>query len=198
MVALMLAALALSQRGWLRSGYLCLGLSVGIKFVTAAIVPWFIWKQVAQYPWRKRSGAAVLAVLLVLLPGLVGLAAFGADAGAYDGIRVVFEHQTAGIQTRGQALLGGMLTRVGLLLLFYALLSVAVLRAGIPGSFLVCWAYFCVIVIFFGAPVAFAWYMVWPLAASLVRWDRLGLAITAGCTVLAAVLLFNYTVPYAR
>ena len=187
MVALMLVGIALSQQGRPRAGYLLVGLSIGIKFVTAAIVPWLIMDQLF---WERRHGrlaAAALALGLILAPSLVGYAAFGVHTNAMDGIKAVVAPGGVGI---------GMLPRLGVLLLVYAVLSLAVWRFSVPGMYLSCWALFCLTLIFIGAPVSFAWYMVWPFSASLIRWDRYGVAITATCAPLSAFLLARYTVLY--
>ena len=198
MVALMLGGIALCQKGRRRVGYLVLGLSVGIKFVSAAIVPWLIWQQVSRQPPRERLAATALALGLVLAPSVVGYAAFRAETRAFDGIKAVFEYQTAGNVTEEATGKPSMLPRLGILLLVYAALSLVVWRSEVPGFYLSCWALFCVALIVIGVPVAFAWYMVWPFSASLVRWDTFGLRVTLCCIALSVVLLVQYTVPYAR
>jgi hypothetical protein len=210
MVALMLGGITLCQKGRQRVGYLLLGLSIGIKFVSAAVVPWLIWQQVSRLPPRERLASAALALGLVLAPSVVGYAAFRAETRAFDGIKAVFEHQTAGIQKTtstnappdGNAALEptgrSLLPRFGILLLVYAALSIAVWRSEVSGFYLACWAVFCVTLIVIGVPVAFAWYMVWPFSASLVRWDRFSMRVTLCCVALSVVLLVRYTVPYAR
>jgi len=212
MVALMLGGIALCQKGRQRVGYLLLGLSIGIKFVSAAIVPWLIWQQVSRQPPRERLASAALALALVLAPSVVGYAAFRAETRAFDGIKAVFEYQTAGTQeTRSTTNAGpdsnapleptgrrSVLPRLGILLLVYVALSIAVWRSEASGFYLSCWALFCVTLIVIGVPVAFAWYMVWPFSASLVRWDRFSVRVTLCCVALSVVLLVKYTVPYAR
>jgi hypothetical protein len=90
------------------------------------------------------------------------------------------------------------LSRLAVLLLVYVGLSTAVWRSQVTGFYLSCWAVFAVTLIVIGAPLAFAWYMVWPFSASLIRWDRFGLSVNVACAVLAGILLVQYTVPYAR
>jgi hypothetical protein len=212
MMALMLGGLALCQHRRQRVGYLLVGLSVGIKFVTAAIVPWLIWQDVSQDPPRERLAAIALALGLVLAPSVVGYTAFRAATGALDGIKTVFAQQTGSIQetvlttnpgpggnpTIRPSGRRGLLPRLGILLLVYAALSIAVWRSDVPGLYLSCWGLFCVTLIAIGVPVTFAWYMVWPFSASLVRWDKFGLRVTLCCAMLSVILLVRYTVPYAR
>ena len=191
MAALMLSGIALCLKGRTRVGYLLLGLSIGIKFVSAAIVPWLIVQEVSRQPRGKRFVAAAVALGLVLAPIVVGYAAFHVQTNVFDGIKTVYEHQTAGGTP-------SVLWRLAVLLLLYGVLSIAVWRFDTPGLYLSCFALFTMTLIVIGAPVPFAWYMVWPLGASLVRWDRFGLKVNLACTALAVLLLLSYTMPYAR
>jgi hypothetical protein len=211
MVALMLAGIALWQKGRTRAGYLLVGLSIGIKFVSAAIVPWLIMEQVVRRKGQRQLAATGLALGLMLAPTAAGYAAFRVNTNALAGIGAVVEHQIGGSQatvpasdaavseqspTRPTTL--GVVPRIAVLLAVYAVLSLAVWRSSVPGMYLSCWALFCMTLIVVGAPVAFAWYMIWPLSASLIRWDRYGVTISVACAVLSIFLLARYTAPYVR
>jgi hypothetical protein len=147
---------------------------------------------------------------LVLAPTLVAYAAFHVRTNAFDGIKAVYEHQTDGVQETTSAAdvvrtppapsawTLAALWRSAVLLLVYGGLSVAVWRCDAPGFYLSCWAAFSVTLIVIGAPVPFAWYMIWPLSASLIRWDRLGLRVNLACAALAVVLLAQYSVLFVR
>jgi len=210
MVALMLAGIALCQKRRPRAGYLLVGLSIGIKFVTAAVVPWLLIELVRQRPHR-RLAATALALGLTLAPTLIGYAAFRVHTNALAGIKAVFEHQLAGMEGTASTAESGsiatsstasvsasILPRVGVLLVVYAVLSLAVWRSSVAGMYLSCWALFTLTLIVIGAPVAFAWYMIWPFSASLVRWDKYGIIISSACAVLSIFLLARYTVLYLR
>ncbi len=94
MVALMLGGIALCQKRRPGIGYALLGLSAGIKFVTASIVPWVILEQVRRQPPRERFTTVALALALVLAPSVLGYATFRAELRGFDGIRTVFERQS--------------------------------------------------------------------------------------------------------
>lgn len=207
MAALMLGGIALCNRGR-SAGYLLLGLSAGIKFVTAAIVPWVIWEQVARLPASKRLGAAALATSLALAPNVIGHRVFSAETGVFEGIRTVFERQTVNVASTGEtegigapparSVSTSMLMRGATILLIYVLLTLAIWRTKAPGFYLSCWSVFSMTVMVFAAPVLFPWYIVWPFSTAVIRWDRLGAGATLACAVLALVRLVQYTVPYVR
>jgi len=210
MAGLMLAGIAVYLKNRPRLGYLLVGFSIGIKFVTAAIVPWLIMRQVSREPHGKRVAATALALGIVLTPLVVGYTVFQVHTNVIDGIKAVYEHQTDGARASASTVgsgvaesavaagaRSGLLRSAGLLLL-YVLLTVAVWRSHVPGFYLSCWAVFSLSIIIFAAPVSFAWYMVWPISASLIGWDRFGITMNLVFGFLAAYLLAVYTLPYAR
>jgi hypothetical protein len=211
MAALMLGGIALCARGRSKSGYLLLGLSVGIKFVTAAIVPWLILRQLSRQPRHTRLAAAALAAGLTLAPTLIGYSIFQVNRNVLDGIAAVYEHQTTGGRTVSTTTdvapspvaaasdrTGTALSRFVVLLIVYGGLTLAIWRFDDPALYLSCWAIFSMCLAIFGAPVVFAWYMVWPMSASLIRWDRLGLRVNLACATLAVLVVLRYSIPYAR
>lgn len=210
MAALMLGGIALCLKGRSRTGYLLLGLSVGIKFVTAAIVPWLILQQLSRRPPGKRLGTAVLAVVLVLAPIVIGFAVFRVQARALDGIKAIYARQTAGVHQRpsdsngaraipaASPLTPTTVIRWTSIVLVYVGLSIAVWRSPHPNLYLSCWAAFSLTLIIIGAPAAFAWYTVWPFSTASIAWDRFGVKVNLASAVLAGLLLTAYTVPYVR
>jgi alpha-1,6-mannosyltransferase len=212
MVALMLSGIALCLKGRARIGYFVVGLSIGIKFVTAAIVPWLIIRQLSRQPAAKRLSTGVLALGLAFLPTLVAYAAFQVRTNALDGIKAVYEHQTDGVQetpsttdasrSRPIPAPGGRgpraLWRAVALILVYGALTLVVWRFDATGVDLLCWAIFSMALVLIGTPVPFPWYMVWPLSGALIRWDRLGVKVNLACAALTVMLLVQYTVLYVR
>jgi hypothetical protein len=212
MVALMLGGIALYLKGRSHLGYFLIGLSVGIKFVTAAIVPWLIIRQLTRQPSANRFRTAVLALGLAFVPTLLAYAAFHVRTNALDGIKAVYEHQTDAIQetpsttdaSRSRPTPGPSgraprtLQRAAVLMLLYGVLTVVVWRFDAAGLDLSCWAIFSMTLILIGTPVPFPWYMVWPLSGSLIRWDRIGVKVNLACAALALMLLVQYTVLYVR
>jgi alpha-1,6-mannosyltransferase len=209
MIALMVAGIALCQKERPRAGYLLVGLSIGIKFVSAAIVPWLILEQIRRHRRQPWLGQAVLAVVLSLTPTILGYLAFGAQTNPLAGIGTVFARQVAADDTTATASVAtgtnqstssrsGALPRVTLLLAVYAALTLMVWRSAVPGRYLSCWALFSLTLVVIGAPVPFAWYMIWPFSVAVLRWDNYARVVTATCVVLSVFLLAQYTVLYAR
>ena len=208
MIALLLAGIACCQKERPRAGYLLVGLSIGIKFVSAAIVPWLILEQIRRQrqPWLA---PVALAIGLSLTPTVLGYLAFSAQTNPLDGIRTVFARQVAADRTAAPASVAtgnnpstpsrsGVLPRAGLLLAVYAALTLMVWRSAVPGRYLACWALFTLTLVVIGAPVPFAWYMIWPFSAAVVRWDQYARVVTATCVVLSVFLLAQYTLLYTR
>jgi len=209
MIALMLAGIAFCQKERPRAGYLLVGLSIGIKFVTAAIVPWLILEQIRGHRRQAWLAPVVLAVGLSLAPTLIGYLAFSAQTNPLTGITTVFARQIAADKPSAPISAAiernpstpsrrGALPRVGLLLAVYAALTLMVWRSGVPGRYLSCWALFSLTLVVIGAPVPFAWYMIWPFSAAVLRWDKHARVVTATCVVLSVFLLAQYTWLYTR
>jgi hypothetical protein len=209
MIALMLAGIVFCQRERPRAGYLLVGLSIGIKFVSAAIVPWLILEQIRRHRRQPWLAPAVLAIVLSLTPTVLGYLAFSAQTNPLAGIRTVFARQVAADEPASPASVptqsnpstpsrSGALPRVGLLLAVYAALTLMVWRSAVPGRYLSCWALFSLTLVVIGAPVPFAWYMIWPFSVAVLRWDSYARVVTASCVVLSLFLLVQYAIIYAR
>jgi len=207
MIALMLAGIALCQKERPRAGYLLVGLSIGIKFVSAAIVPWLILVQIRRHRREPWLAPVVLAVVLSLTPTVLGYLAFSAQTNPLAGIGTVFARQVGAVETTAAVAAGtnqstssrsGALPRMSLLLAVYAALTLMVWRSAVPGRYLSCWALFSLTLVVIGAPVPFAWYMIWPFSVAVLRWDKYARVVTATCVVLSVFLLAQYTLLYAR
>ena len=211
MIALMLAGIACCQKERPRAGFLLVGLSIGIKFVSAAMVPWLIIEQIRRHRHRRQPWLApvALAVGLSVTPTVLGYLAFSAQTNPLAGIRTVFTRQVAAEETLAPSSVAtgsnssspsrnGAMPRAGLLLAVYAALTLMVWRSAVPGRYLSCWALFALTVVVIGAPVPFAWYMIWPFSAAVLRWDNYARVVTATCALLSIFLLVQYTVLYAR
>ena len=209
MVALMLASIAVMEKGRSRVGFLLLGLSVGVKFITASLVPWLLIEQLSRGRHHRRLATAALMLGLVLAPSLAGTSCSVGEQTRSPGSRryssarsrqdVAVPADTGSSQPTATERIGmAAARRAAILILIYAVLSLALRRSTVPGMYLSYRALFSLTLIVIGAPVPFAWYMVWPLSASLLRWDRYGILVTAACVVMSAALLAQYTVLYMR
>jgi hypothetical protein len=209
MMSLMLAGIACQLKGRTQAGYLLLGCSAGVKYVTATIVPWLLLRE--RLSLRSSLRTVAVASALVLIPNVASLAVFWRGAHTFDGLRDVYVQRTDASETpnrspgstaggnskgRAQAARRSPLStwlRLSALTLVYAALTVMVARAGIP-RVLAAWAAFALAVVWVGMPVIFAWYMAWPIAPAMARPQELR-RVAFASLVSGAVLQFVYTVP---
>lgn len=74
MMALLLGCVVLFRSGRPWFAYLMLGLSMAVKFVPIALLPWIVLEHVRTQPRRRRMATVVLAAVVALSPTLAGLA----------------------------------------------------------------------------------------------------------------------------
>ncbi len=190
---------------------LCLGLSVSIKPVTLALLPWaFLEYARLEHgrSGRQMLGALVAAPLLVLLPLVLFFAPLwaGPETTASAQLRMSFM-QGETYLTRTATLhswfaahglgpgLGTLLTSLiqnWMLVLLYAALTVWLWRAPRLGGWLLAWAVFSVGVMFLFLKPPFPWYVTWFWPICLLRWDRLHLSLSAACLALSLLMTFGY------
>jgi hypothetical protein len=208
MMSLMLTGVACHLRGHKSAGYLLLGCSAGVKYLTASVVPWLLLRDTTSLRSSLRAIAAALA--LMLLPNVASYAVFWRGAHTFDGLREVYVQRTDAPEPsasgHGAAAAGGARAqaarrsplstwlRLGALVLVYAGLTVLVVRAGGP-SLLPAWAAFALAVVWIGMPIIFAWYMVWPIAAALPCAGGSARRLAIVSLVAGMLLQFAYTVP---
>lgn len=198
-LALCAAALLLEKRyAW---AGLLLGLSIGVKLITLALLPWLLLEC-----WRRNTGRARWTAALpflggVLAPLVLGYAAFwhGPDTllalqqRSLHGFDAAAQAQTARIgawlSARGVAqaaipLLTALTQRGGLVLL-YAGLTVWLWRARPVGGWLTAWLLFAPCLMFAGMGDPFPWYIAWFWTPALLRGNRLSLGLSAASFLLA-------------
>lgn len=190
---------------------LCLGLSVSIKPITLALLPWALLEYARLEPGQSRQkmlGALVAAPLLVLLPLAVFFAPLWAGPSTLASAQLRMSYmQGAAYLTRTASLhswfaahglgpgLGSLLTSLvqnWMLVLLYAALTVWLWRVPRVGGWLLAWAAFSVGVMFLFLKPPFPWYMTWFWPICLLRWDRLHLSLSAACLCLSLLMTFGY------
>jgi len=190
---------------------LCLGLSVSIKPVTLALLPWALLEYARLEQGRNRQqmlGALVAAPLLVLLPLVLLFAPLWAGPSTLASAQLRMSFMQGGAYlTRAATLhswfaahglgpgLGSLLTSLiqnWMLVVLYAALTVWLWRAPRVGGWLLAWAVFSVGVMFLFLKPPFPWYVTWFWPICLLRWDRLHLSLSAGCLVLSLLMTFGY------
>ena len=187
---------------------LCLGLSIAIKPVTLALLPWALLEYGRGRPWRQALPGLLAALLLALLPlvllfaplwsGPQTLASaqlrtnYGQDAGTLAHAAAVHGWLTARGAGPGLASALTSLAQNWLLALLYAALTLWLWRRPQPGGWLLAWAFFSLAVMFLFLKPAFPWYITWFWPICLLRWNRLYLSLSAGCFALSLLMTFGY------
>ena len=190
---------------------LCLGLSVSIKPVTLALLPWALLEYARlehRRSRRQRLGALIAAPLLVLLPLVLFFAPLwaGPATTASAQLRMSFGQgaayvaQTAALRSWFAAHslgpgLGSLLTSLiqnWMLVLLYAALTLWLWKMPRTGGWLMAWAVFSLGVMFWFLKPPFPWYITWFWPICLLRWDRLHLSLAAGCFSLSLLMTFGY------
>lgn len=190
---------------------LYLGLSVSIKPVTLALLPWALleyWRVEQGRSLRQKLPALALAPLLVLLPLALLFAPLWAGPATIASAQLRTNYmQGAAYIAQAQALhswfaghgigpgLASVLTSLvqnRLLVLLYIALTVWLWKMPRTGGWLLAWAVFSLGVMFLFLKPAFPWYITWFWPIFLLRWDRLSLSLSAGCFFLSLLMTFGY------
>ena len=190
---------------------LCLGLSVAIKPVTLALVPWALleyWRVEHGRPLRQKLPALALAPLLVLLPLVLLFVPLWAGPATLATAQLRTSYaQGAAYLAQAAALhswfaahgagpgLASLLTSLvqnRLLVLLYVALSVWLWKMPRTGGWLLAWGVFSLGVMFLFLKPAFPWYIIWFWPLLLLRWDRLHLTLSAGCFCLSLLMTVGY------
>lgn len=187
---------------------LCLGLSVGIKPFTLALLPWALLDYSRGRTLRQALAAAAVASAAVLLPlvlafaplwgGAVTLAPmqqralYGQSAAALA--RGLHFHAWLGAHGAGPQVASALvsLSQNWLLALLYLALSVLLWKGRVAGGWLTAWALFSAALMFLLISPAFPWYVSWFWPFCLLRWDRRHLGLSAACLVLSLVWTMGY------
>jgi hypothetical protein len=208
MVAVMLAGLAAHARGARRAGYILVGLSAGVKFITLALVPWMIVSDVREHSASRAGAAAIIALGLALAPTVVAYAAFWEGRATFEGIRRVYEQKIDVGSDGPETSIGrgtyaarrervGFVTRLVLLGLLHAGVTLAILRRPANDMPLAGWSWFALLLAWVVMPVTFCWYMIWPWSTTLTRWSAPNRPVLIASGVLSLFLTWVYTVRLA-
>ncbi|MDP2183165.1 MAG: hypothetical protein Q8K99_11435 [Actinomycetota bacterium] len=184
MVALMLAGIALVLRSSWKLGFLVLGVSVGVKFVSLAIVPWLVLEMVRRMSWRRAAGRTAVSGVLVLAPVLLALLPFWTGPGTLWGLGAMYNTRSSGDTT--------MRAGVVFVVFLYAVLTVWVWR-GRGERLAPAWTLWSTAGILFAIPGILPWYLSWPTSVTLTRWDRRQAVISVACMVLGVRWMLYYT-----
>jgi len=187
---------------------LFLGLSVGIKLITLAVLPW-VWMEWGRgKSWRLRLFGGCLAMLLALAPTMIsyfGLWHGWATLSALQA-RSMFHVDAATLEQN--TVLSGWLLRHGfeklaascLVTLFqnrvivaaFILLTLWLSRSLRPAQWLTAWAIVAVALMFFAMGLPFPWYICWFWPIFLLRWNKIDMIFSTLCFCLALTWTAGY------
>ena len=187
MVALMLAAVWLFMTRRPKTGALALGLSAGVKYVTASMAPWLI----AEEARTRRLRAADVAVYAVLFAAPFVAAALLLRVSPVTALMSFkwFTGSSSAMSALGTA--PRLWVKGGALVIVYALLSLWLWHRGGSGDYLLAWPLFALCVLaLFARP--YPWYLTWPSVVVMTRWDRRHTQLAFVCVAISAVLMARY------
>lgn len=199
LMAGLLGAAALQQRGRWGPAALVLGLSVGVKFITVLALPWLVLACVRDRHGGDRARAALGLALVALLPTVICYLPFWQGAATFAGLQVrsQFGQTPDALARDAQAsgwLLGHGLPHGAILVAlgrqWPVMLTLAVLTCWLwrrPGTpWLAAWPLLAAALMVWGLGMPSPWYLTWLWAAALTRWNRWGLAVS-GVTLAASL-----------
>ncbi len=187
---------------------LCLGLSVGIKLITLAVLPWVLMEYGRGRPGRQKLAALAVAISLILLPLIICYGHLWSGAATLASLqqRSLYGLSAAELARNAQWLtwLHGhgvgitlasalvSLSQNWLILALYASLTLWLWRRTAVGNWLLAWALLAAGLMFFAMGLPFPWYIAWFWPVCLLRWDRFHLTLSGACFGLSLAWTAGY------
>lgn len=211
MIGLMLLALAYYLRSRLTAGMLILGLSISVKYMTAAMLPLLVIDRLKKKGCSPATVSLTLfACLLSLVPVVLFFIPFWQGSSTFSGLSSLpsigygatepgqYHHLQQwfaglGVPLQIASLLTTVLAQWRLLAVFLGLMVWVCLSKG-QERWAVAWIIFGMYLLLFGTRKVFPWYMIWPFAVSLLRWSRTHIWLSGLCFGLSVLLTMLYTV----
>jgi hypothetical protein len=205
MMALLLwgASLVLARNDL--AGALLIGLSAGVKVPTVAVLPWIALDNAGITDRGRALRRAAAKTLLVLAPTVLGFVPLWEGTATFGPVlRRLHATSAASVSPRDTTSPesphpgpGAIMTlaRQGPVIVIYVGLTAWLLlrrRSG-SGDWLDAWVILAFALIVWTMGVWFPWYLMWPWAVVLTRWDRTRMAACAACAGLAISALFKYS-----
>lgn len=210
MMLLLLCGILLLLREKRAVGFLMLGLSFGVKFVTAPMLCWMLMEQSRGkriVEGARRTGIGALAMIvpciLCYAPFWHGMAIFSGAAHRWRwGLIWSSASKHATITYWLAKLMPGREDRIASFLtspwpvfvIFLALTAWIWRRRGERDS-LIAWPVLAGCLALFTMGVPFPWYFMWGWTVSLLRWNRAHLAMSGVFLLAGFIATMGYTVP---
>ena len=189
---------------------LFLGGSVGIKLVTLAVLPWAWMEWARARSWRERILGGAAAVILTLLPTVVCYVGLwhGAATLASLHARALYNLSAATLQENSSVAIWLQSHGVGasaagiLVTLFqnrwilgaFALLTLWQAIRPRPARWLTAWGTLSALLMLSAMGLPFPWYISWFWPVCLLRWDKVGMGLSAACFGLSLLWVSGYAV----
>jgi hypothetical protein len=186
-------------------GSFLIGLSAGIKFPPLAVLPWLMLDRPSVSGRAQATRLAAAKVALLLAPTVLGLAPLWQGSDTFAPVikrlhGMPGERREPGaiattVRPDPAPLALAALTRQAPVIVVYLGLTAWLLvrRRLAKRNWLDAWVILSVCLIVWTMGVWFPWYLSWPWAVILTRWDRPRLAASAACLGLAISALFKYS-----
>jgi hypothetical protein len=211
MMALVLSSAALYLRGRLFGGDLMLGLSIGVKFLPLALLPWLILERCRGKNWRHATRLSVCAVVLALAPTVLAYVPLWRGSETFTAIQKRTQwgagsqtfrveeslRQRAPVGLPGPMIwAGGFAVRQYPVVLTFLVLSAWLWRSRTPGYWLDAWGILAFGFVTWTMTARYPWYMIWPLTTSLTRWGWKRACLSAGYIGYGIYMMQYYTHRY--
>lgn len=185
-----------AAEGRLTRAALALGLSVGIKFITLAIVPWLLWEHRGRL---KKPLAACAVAAALLLPTVVTFAPYWNGMGTLSAIihrgeaSVVPTNVANTVSTYTKLSTASSLQRYAPAIIAFLLLSIVVMTVRTQAWWLAAWTLLAIVLTLVLLPIRFPWYGAWTWTTAAARWNRQHGHLSAFCGGAAFALSWCYT-----
>ena len=210
MMALLLAGILMWAGKRDTAGALVLGLSVGVKFVTAPLLAWMLLGRVCRKGLIERlvkpAGLALTAVVPLALCFIPfwsrGLIAGASHRWHWGTLWSSASKQATPTYWIERFLCPGhteqiacVLTGKCLAAAVFVALTILIWRRKAEYGWMTAWVLFAGFLALFTMGVPFPWYLLWGWMVALLRWGRGGIILSVAYLVLGLVVTMGYTFP---
>lgn len=185
----LLAALCFTEKKYAWAALL-LGLSVGVKLITLAGLPWLLWEYL-RCKEPKSYAKAALGLGLVALPLILAFAPLWHGAATLAAI-----HDRSAFHAGHGVLAQVAVRHLVCVLVAYALMTIVLVLHPTRGAWLTAWSLLAAALMFYGFGNAYCWYIIWFWPICLIQWNRLNFGLSTACFGLSLIWMAGYGITY--